>query len=122
MQRILIAVKSRALIDVLTQELSSQFEVHCCSDGLDASKLIEKLRPNALIIDLRLPGRNGLSVLEGCSYRPPAIIALTNYIDDDVMLRANAAGVALLVQTPCTTRCILGHLEHISFKTPCPDF
>ena len=121
MRRLLISIRSRALVDALTQELSSRFEVHSCSTGTDVGELIEKLRPNALVIDLRLPDRNGLSVLERCSYRPPAVIAIADFVDEDVVRRAKAAGVGVLVRIPCTARCIVQHLAHITEKIPSPE-
>ena len=120
MRRLLIAIRSRALTNMLTQDLSSRFEVHSCSTGTDAGELIEKLRPDALIIYLQLPERNGLSVLERCSYRPPAVIAITDFVDEDVVRRAKASGVTVLIRIPCTTRCIVQHLERVTEKTPSP--
>lgn len=121
MERLLIAINSHSLSDALTQDLSSRSEVHSCSTGTGAGGLIEKLRPDALIIDLQLSERNGLSVLESCFYRPPVIVALTDFIDDDVMHRANAAGVDILAQIPCSARCIVDHLECLIVKTSPPE-
>lgn len=114
MLKLLIAIRSRALSDALVQHLSSQFEVHCCSTGADAAQVLEDLRPDALVIDLRLPGIGGLTVLEGCNYRPSAIIAITDYIDEDVIRRVEATGVKVLVRIPCTARCITEYLERIT--------
>ena len=121
MFRLLIAVKSRALADMLMQDLSSRFEVHCCGTGTGVSELIEGLRPDALVMDLRLTKRTGFAVLESCSHKPPVIIALSEFIDDDVICRAKAAGIAVLIRIPCTAQCIVERLERLTVKTPSPE-
>jgi len=121
MQKLLIAICSGPLAGALTRELSSRFQVHSCSTGADAVRLIDQLRPDALIIDLRLPERSGLAVLEDCSHKPPAIVALTNFIDEDLVGRADAAGVSVLALIPCAAKHIAGLLERITEKTPSPE-
>ena len=121
MRRLLIAIRSRALADMLTQDLSSRFEVHYCGTGTGVSDLIEGLRPDALVMDLRLPKRTGFAVPESCSRKPPVIIALSEFIDDDIIRRAMAAGIAALILTPCTARCIVEYLDRLTVKTPSPE-
>ena len=121
MRRLLIAVKSWALVDALTREVSSQFKIHSCSTGTDVSYLIEDLQPDALVIDLRLPRHAGFAVLESCTYRPPIMIALSEFIDNDVIRQAKSAGIAVLIRIPCTARCVAGHLQRLTAKTPTPE-
>ena len=121
MHRLLIAINSQSLTDALTHKLSSRFEVHSCCTGTDAAKLLENLHPAALIIDLRLSESGGLAALESCSYKPTAIIALTDFLDDGLIHRADAAGVTVLVRIPCTAKCITGLLENAFEKAPSPE-
>ena len=45
-------------------------------DGLQAVQLTEKLRPNVLIVDIMMPGLNGLEVLRQVKDRSPATCSI----------------------------------------------
>jgi two-component system LytT family response regulator len=47
-------------------------------DGLDALEKIESLKPDAVIIDIQMPGLNGLEVIRNITYSP-AVIFSTAY-------------------------------------------
>jgi len=121
MQTLLIAIRSRPLCKLLRLDLSSHFSISSCHSGAEAHQMIDRLRPDALIIDLRLTDWNGLSVLEACAHRPSAIIALSDYMDEDVLQRLEAVGVAVLVMVPCTASCVTDLLLEITEKTPSPE-
>ena len=50
-------------------------------DGVEALQAIGTLKPDVVILDIRLPGINGLGVLEEIKKKPsaPVIIMLTNF-------------------------------------------
>jgi len=50
-------------------------------DGLEAIKAIGELKPDAVILDIRMPGANGIEVLENIKRENPAllVIVLTYY-------------------------------------------
>jgi DNA-binding NarL/FixJ family response regulator len=50
-------------------------------DGLEAIDLIPKLQPDVVILDIRMPGRNGIDVLNEIKGHDPAplVIMFTNY-------------------------------------------
>lgn len=64
------------------------------SDGLQAVELIEKLRPNVLILDIMMPGLNGLEVLRQTRERSPATrsIVLSMQSADVYVVNALKAG------------------------------
>jgi DNA-binding NarL/FixJ family response regulator len=70
------------------------------ADGDEALERIERLRPDVVLLDIRLPKRNGLEVLQEAGRRgtlPPTII-LTTFDDDALLfdaLRAGARGFLL---------------------------
>lgn len=74
------------------------------SDGAEASHLTETLRPDVVLMDIRMPGVDGLTATEAIRARPdpPQIIVLTTFDADDHVLRALRAGAAgfLLKDTP----------------------
>jgi DNA-binding NarL/FixJ family response regulator len=70
------------------------------ADGTTAPDIVEGARPDVLLLDLRLPGRDGIAVLDELRRRgalPPTII-LTTFDDEQAVLdsiRAGARGFLL---------------------------
>lgn len=74
-------------------------------EGGAAVRLSKELRPDVVLMDLRMPGMDGLEAIERLRIEMPqmAIIILTTYNDDELMvrgLRAGARGFLLKDVTP----------------------
>lgn len=65
------------------------------SDGDEALSLYEDARPDVLLSDIRMPGRDGLSAAEELLSRHPdaRIVLLTTFSDDEYIVRALKMGV-----------------------------
>jgi two-component system, NarL family, response regulator NreC len=59
-------------------------------DGLEATQLVERLRPDALVIDLMMPGLNGLEVTRQVRQRSPEtrVVVLSMHADEGYVLEA----------------------------------
>ena len=89
----------RAVCEVFTRE--ADFEV-CgeARDGQDAIEKAQQLHPDLIILDLSMPGMNGLDAAQALRDRlvpPVPIILFTLYDDGFVEERAHSAGVADVV-------------------------
>ncbi|MBI4670332.1 MAG: response regulator transcription factor [Chloroflexi bacterium] len=60
----------------------------------DAVRAVEQLRPEIVLMDVRLPGEGGIQATEEITRRFPEtqVIMLTSFADDDLVIRAIAAG------------------------------
>jgi len=76
-------------------ELSEEIEVIAeASDGIEAIRTIPEIAPDVVLLDMRMPGKSGLDVLQQLSGEgtlPPTII-LTTFDDDEVVLAGIKAG------------------------------
>ena len=62
---ILIVEDDAIILNTLAYNLSRQgFAVHKASDGAEALKLTRQLRPDLILLDLMLPGEDGIRVCE----------------------------------------------------------
>lgn len=74
------------------------------ADGTEVAGLVDRLRPDVVLMDIRMPGMDGLTATESLRTRPdaPEIIVLTTFHADEQVLRAIRAGAAgfVLKDTP----------------------
>lgn len=64
------------------------------ADGAEAVRLCATLQPSVVLMDLRMPGMDGLTAIEHLRVEQPqvAVIILTTFNEDDLMLRGMQAG------------------------------
>ncbi|MER7697896.1 MULTISPECIES: response regulator transcription factor [unclassified Streptomyces] len=74
------------------------------ADGDEAEELVERLRPDVVLMDIRMPVMDGLTATERLRRRPgaPEVVVLTTFHADEQVLRAIRAGAAgfVLKDTP----------------------
>ena len=63
-------------------------------DGAEAVRLASQLQPDVVLMDLRMPGMDGLMAIERLRETHPqvAVVILTTYNEDDLMVRGLKAG------------------------------
>jgi DNA-binding NarL/FixJ family response regulator len=84
--KVLIVDDSEVVVQRLRSSLAevAGLEIVGQADNVaDAVLEIRKLRPDVIILDIRMPGGSGIDVLEGLKAypRPPIVIMLSNYSD-----------------------------------------
>ncbi|MFJ2893333.1 response regulator [Streptomyces sp. NPDC087218] len=74
------------------------------ADGADVADLVDRVRPDVVLMDIRMPVVDGLTATEALRARPdaPEVIVLTTFHADEQVLRAIRAGAAgfVLKDTP----------------------
>lgn len=113
MKAILIAETSPIVTAALVDALSDRYEVHTCADGSTVLEHLDGLRPDALIINLALPDIDGLTVLARTAYAPPVILALTNFVSNEVIVQTAELGVGYIFLIPCSIKAVVDRLEEM---------
>ena len=79
----------------LILETEDDFEIVAeANDGAEALRLCMDLNPDVVLMDLRMPGMDGLTAIEKLRESQPeiAVVILTTFNEDELMLRGLQAG------------------------------
>jgi len=82
------------------------------SDGEAAVKLAESLRPNLVIMDIKMPGLDGISAAERITSDHVApVVILTAFSQRDLVMRAKDAGAMAFLVKPFTKAELIPAIE-----------
>jgi DNA-binding NarL/FixJ family response regulator len=106
------------VLDGLEQlfRLERDFEVLArCRDGHETLRAVRQHRPDMLILDIKMPGRDGLAVLraihdEGLSTE---VLVLTAALDDEQLIQAVSLGVRGVVLKESAPRTIVNAIREV---------
>lgn len=104
-------------IRVMLKRLGMDFELAgSASDGLSAVELIEEVRPDVVLIDIRMPGLTGLEVIERLYQKYPRMIfvLISAYKEFEYARRGMEMGVKSYVDKPITMDKLKNVLERVS--------
>lgn len=116
--KILIADGNEEFCEHLSRTLKerSVFDVTgVAHDGETAVQLLERERPDVLVLDLMLARLDGLSVLRRAQEleKPPLALVLSGYMTEYVSVRAAELGVQYFMAKPCDFEAVANHLTEI---------
>lgn len=100
MLKLLVAEMSQEMTDALEKTLGGEFEMVVCHDGETALEQLYYFKPDALILQLRLPFKDGLTVLQESAYKPRFILAMTHILPEYAERRAFELGIQYILLTP----------------------
>ncbi len=94
-----------------------------CSDGLETVRLVERLKPDVLILDLMMPSLNGLDVMCHLGQKSllTRVVVLTMHANEAYVLEAlrNGAYAYVLKETPFEELVTAIHEAHAGRKYLC---
>jgi len=98
-KKVLIVEDDMALFNMYSVELKIKgYDVLNVNDGLQALSKAKEFRPDIILLDIMLPGMNGLNILTELKADPQTmdmpIIMLTNYGSEDNVKKALESGAA----------------------------
>jgi CheY-like chemotaxis protein len=90
------------------------YTVHRATDGQSALDNVKRLAPKLIIVDLMMPGINGVETIRQIrqlGFGSEPIIAFTAVDDTSHHDEATAAGANIVVTKPCPTATLLKHVK-----------
>lgn len=103
MRRLLIAESTEIFGKALKKQLQDRYLVQLCRNGAAVLDLVSSFDPDILLIDLRLPGEDSLSVLRALrsSGRNIKVVAMSGYTGEFVLSALESLGVEYVFSKPC---------------------
>ena len=80
---------------LMLEEAGDDFElIGEAADGAAALRIVDEVRPDVVLMDVRMPGMDGLEAIGHIRERHPqiAVVMLTTYNEEDLVVRALQAG------------------------------
>ena len=94
MMKVLIVDDSSAMRRLLRSIVGEWAEVYECEDGSEAFSCYERVRPDWVLMDIRMPGTNGLEATRRilASHADARVVIVTIFGDDRMRESARVAG------------------------------
>jgi DNA-binding NtrC family response regulator len=115
--RVFLIDDERIFVESLTKVLKRRgMEVQAAFDGLSALKQLPTTESDVIVLDLRMPGMDGLAVLQEIRARDSLtpVILLTGNLDIDRVVQVMDKGVATVLLKPCPIETLVSAIENAS--------
>lgn len=100
MDKLLIAVHSDMFADILAETFHKEFSIRTCTDGCAALELLNTFQPDLLILFLRLPRKDGFTILRETAHVPRLILGLVDHLSPYIERQAELVGIDALMNMP----------------------
>lgn len=116
--KLLIADTSEIFGPLLRERLGRSMHTKLCYDGLRTLEALREFRPDVLVLELSLPGIDGLTLLrlihlEG--FRP-AVLVTTTMISDYILRELTELRVDYAMRKPVDMGALLRHIQELARK------
>ena len=115
-KKVLIAETSTEISEQLCEMLEDSYDMSMCHNGISVRELLEKNCPDVLVMDLTLPGLDGLSLLKQIALMSnrPKILVTTCFMSPYVEAAISELGVDMMVMKPCKPEVLVGHIHDMT--------
>ena len=113
--RVLLTDDEELYVEYLAKVLRRRgMKVHTAPDGSKALSLLSQEEYDVIVLDLRMPGMDGLATLEAIRERDALtpVILLTGQMDLDRVTLALKAGAAEVLLKPCPVETLVSAIEN----------
>jgi CheY-like chemotaxis protein len=112
--QVLVVDDEPGMLETLTEILAAAgYAVTSVNDGDRALQEILRGGYDVVVMDVRMPGRDGVSVVLDSGAPPPPVILMTAYALEDRLRVARAHGVHAIVQKPFAAPYLLGLVAEV---------
>jgi two-component system response regulator (stage 0 sporulation protein A) len=101
---------------MLSEALQGSYSIRTCHEGTQALEMLRMFAPDILILDMMLPGLDGITLLQRASEQGlnPTVIAMTNYCSEYISSAAGRFHVSYMMRKPCEAEACAARIMDIS--------
>ena len=123
---VLLADANEEFRTMLREEIERSEEftvVGSVGDGTEALALLAQRRPDLLVLDLMLPGMDGLTLLRQAQTQGqlPKVVVTSAFCTDRVVSDAMALGVGYFLPKPCEIGALLDRMQSVFGQAATPE-
>ncbi len=121
-RKLLIADGSEEFRSALADLLRLSYQVRVCGDGQEALSILRSFHPDILVLDLMLPGLDGISLLHTAALDNicPVVLATTRFLTDYISESVDRLGISYVMVKPCDLRATADRINDLTQRLQQP--
>lgn len=114
--KLLIADGTEEFRADLAQATRDTYSVQVAKEGYEALSMLQSFLPNILVLDMMLPGLDGISLLQKAAEQGirPVVLATTRMLSDYMSQTLERMGVGYVMVKPCDAAAVVARLGDLS--------
>ena len=103
---------------ILSEGLGETYDVLSAKDGLEGIQMVSKTQPNLVLLDIKMPGMEGLEVLEKIKSmeRPTEVIMLSGHGETKNVVESIKRGASEFINKPFDVKEVELHIQSVLEK------
>ena len=114
---VLVVDDEKVVLDMVSEALEDKFAVSAVNDGRKAFSVLERIRPDVILLDLKMPGLDGYDVIQRLKtnqeYKDIPVIFLTAVTDEYTETKCFEAGAEDYICKPFTANALTARIERV---------
>lgn len=114
---VLVIDDDKMVLDMIQNVLADNYEVSAVNDGQKAFRVLERVHPDVILLDLKMPGMDGYDVISRLKvnqeYKEIPVIFLTAVTDEYSETKCFSAGAEDYICKPFTEHTLITRLERV---------
>lgn len=123
MPKLLIADVGEEFRQTLADQLRGTYRIRVCKEGQETLEMILAFKPDVLVLDMMLPGLDGITILDEVrktGFRP-MVLATTKLPSDYLIRSAERLEVSYLMVKPCEVKATADRIRDMMKHLHAPD-
>ena len=116
MLKLLIADAGEEFRLALAEQTRGIYRIRVCQEGKETLQTVLSFKPDLMVLDMMLPGLDGISILQAASDAGvhPVVLAITKFASDYLAESAHRLGVSYMMVKPCDIRATAARLQDMT--------
>ena len=116
MLKLLIADAGEEFRQSLADQVRGTYRIRVCQEGHQTMETLLSFKPDLVVLDMMLPGLDGISILEAvhnCGLQP-TVLAVSKWYNDYTIRYASQYGVGYMMTKPCDIKAVAARLKDLA--------